>query len=786
MMIYKNICFFKSLSMKTFAIFLLFFSIWPTQPALSQQIKGRVLDGETLEPLSFANIIVISQEATTSPSGTVTDMDGYFTLPTGKESEAVRVSYLGYLGKDTLIIRGEKNLIILKPDAKMLETVVVKGTRNPFKMENGGIAMNVNNSPLKNIGTAGEVLEKLPFVVKNEGTFLVLGKGKPLIYINNRLVRSEAELEHLSSGNIKKVTVITNPGPEYDASVGAVIRIEAVRPPGEGWGGELSGRIKAANMFSCKGSMDLNYRKNKLDLFAYYGYGDSRERSTALLEQTLRTERQTTSISIDNREKHIWREHDMETGLNYEINEKHSLGMKYIYENRPFQRTDLDMTSRVDINGVPDEEFGTTSFMEGDKHSHLLNAYYAGSISRLLKIQLDADYATGLRNIEQQAVSKRKANEEVKTLSEQKYHLYAGKLTLSTPLWKGELKYGAELSRTVNEQGYVVKTNTGAEDLKTNANESRQWLFAAFAGYNVVFGNWSAAAGIRFENVGLDYLQNGHKVDGQSRSYNDFFPNFSLGYRHDALQMMLSYRSTIRRPSYHQLRNSVQYDNPYVYETGNPYQKPARTDDISCLLLWKQFKFNASYKWYNNLMLFVPDQYKDKNIILFSPVNLKHAGNFSTYLYYLPKFGCWEPVAGIGIQKDFLSYGTPVELDYRKPYLHYSLQNTFRLPKGFVFMVDLRGNTKGHSSLACIYDDFQMNAQLNKEFMDGRLVINLRVTDIWGTHREKYLLKVSSVSAMGDRNPDSRAVYFSVRYKFNASKSKYKGKSASEEELNRM
>lgn len=67
-----------------------------------------------------------------------------------------------------------------------------------------------------------------------------MGKGTPLIYINNRLVRNDNELERLSSTHIKKVTVITNPGPEYDASVSAVVLIEAIRPPGEGIGGEVS------------------------------------------------------------------------------------------------------------------------------------------------------------------------------------------------------------------------------------------------------------------------------------------------------------------------------------------------------------------------------------------------------------------------------------------------------------------------------------------------------------------------------------------------------------------
>ena len=54
----------------------------------------------------------------------------------------------------------------------------------------------------------------------------VLGKGVPLIYINNRKVRNLDELDRLNSENIKQVELITNPGAEYGASVGAVPEIE--------------------------------------------------------------------------------------------------------------------------------------------------------------------------------------------------------------------------------------------------------------------------------------------------------------------------------------------------------------------------------------------------------------------------------------------------------------------------------------------------------------------------------------------------------------------------------
>ncbi len=761
-------------------------SILSTFSIGAQQIKGNVIDELTSEPLPFANIVIANKDSSAAFVGTVTDMKGYFALTSKKKKEAVHISYLGYVSKDTIIVKNELNKILLTQDANMLGEVVIKGVRNHFKIENGGISMDMTNSPLKNIGTANDVLEKLPFVVKDGDAFSVLGKGKPLIYINNRLVRNENELQRLSSGSIKKVTVITNPGPEYDATVSAVIRIEAVRPPGEGLGGELFGRIKAAKQLSSNGSIDLNYRKNKLDIFAYYGYTDDKRKVKMDLEQQLKADNQTTRMDSKDKERSARREHYVETGLNYEFNEHHSAGVQYTYDDTPYARVNMGMQSKIYINNALSEKFPTTALVNIDRSSHLLNTYYVGDLFSWLKTQLDFDYAKGKNETIQNSWSGRETDENVNTKSLQNYHLYAGKLSLITPLSKGEFKYGTEFSRTTNEQNYIVIDNVGAEDLTSNTNISKQNMFAAFANYSYTFRKWTLGAGLRFEKTAFNYFENGTKMNGQSRSYTDFFPNVSVSYRTEKIQMMLGYRSTIERPNYYQLRNSVQYDNPYTYEAGNPYLKPTRIDDITYTLLWGKIKVMATYKLYNNFSLLLPEQYKDRNIIMFRPENLQNVRSVSAFGYYSLHFGIWEPVAGIGILKDILSYGKIVKQDYEKPYLRYSLKNTLRLPAGFTVMVDFQGNSKGNSSLNYVYDNFRMNMQITKTFMKDKLVLNMRGTDITGTYKQKYLMDVYPVTSFINKDLDTRSFQFSIRYKFNASRSKYKGNSASEEERQRL
>ena len=303
--------------MKKIAILYLLFSIFTIFSSYAQ-IKGKVVDKSNSEPLAFANIVIVQDKDSTAFVGTVTDMEGNFMLETTKENLVVKVSYLGYVTTSVTVKQNVLNTIELEEDANLLGEVVIKGTRQHFKMENGGIAMDVANSPLKNVGTANDVLEKQPFIVKNGDAISVLGKGTPLIYINNRLVRNDNELERLSSTHIKKVTVITNPGPEYDASVSAVVLIEAIRPPGEGIGGEVFGRMDVRSKISADGAVDLNYRKNKLDLFAYYGYSEKQREIDINSMQTLEAGQNITSVQQIATQKVHNKFHYLEGGLNYE------------------------------------------------------------------------------------------------------------------------------------------------------------------------------------------------------------------------------------------------------------------------------------------------------------------------------------------------------------------------------------------------------------------------------------------------------------------------------------
>lgn len=142
-----------------------------------------------------------------------------------------------------------------------LKEVVVTGSRPNYKMEADGLKTSVEKSLLSKLGTANDVLGQLPFLKENDGKIEVFGKGTPLIYVNNKLVRDKNELKQIKSNEIKDVKVILNPGEQYASSVGSIIKITTSRPVGEGLSGSFYTSLAQYRRFNHYENIKLNYRK---------------------------------------------------------------------------------------------------------------------------------------------------------------------------------------------------------------------------------------------------------------------------------------------------------------------------------------------------------------------------------------------------------------------------------------------------------------------------------------------------------------------------------------------
>lgn len=114
----------------------------------TNKITGIVLDPSG-EPVIGANVVVKG-----STNGTITDIDGNFSIQNVPENAVLLVSYIGFNTKEVALAGKTTVSVRLQEDTQKLDEVVVVGYGTMRKKDLTGAVVNVNQENIKNMTTA--------------------------------------------------------------------------------------------------------------------------------------------------------------------------------------------------------------------------------------------------------------------------------------------------------------------------------------------------------------------------------------------------------------------------------------------------------------------------------------------------------------------------------------------------------------------------------------------------------------------------------------------------------
>ena len=752
----------------------------------AQQLTGRVLDAQN-QPIEFANVALYALPDSSLVTGTITDARGAFVLDGTARQTFLKVSFVGY-ETQTVDTPQSGVMITLQAEVARLGEVTVTASRPAIRLKNDALVASVQGSVLSRAGTANDVLKRLPSLTSNnKGVFSVFGKGEAKIYINRREVRDLSELDQLSSTDIRDVEIIRNPGARYDASVKAVIRINTVRHAGDGFGFDARSSWYEGETTDLREQLNLNWRKNGWDVFGNILYGrgayliDSRITQQTRLDTLWQQENTLYATGVDR-----WMR--ITAGTNWEISPKHYVGLRYTLS--PTLRDDINHTTFNSMvhadSAFYDEWHSDNARRTTNDPAHRLNAYYNGTVGRL-GIDFNVDFYTSGSTSRSHAVETSRMQEDRVVNSENRVRnrLAASKLILSYPVFGGELSAGGEYARTHRTDVYSNPERIVPSSDMT-ADEWNSSLFAEYARETPIgqFG-----VGLRYEHVRSDYLSDGRPLDGLNRSYNQWFPNVSFGTQVKGVDLQLAYTAKTQRPTYRQLSSNVYYANRLSLQTGNPLLKPTVTHDVSLTATWRIVQLMASYRQERDAVIdWTERSLMDPKVSLITYRNLNRLPALNVFATVTPTFGVWTPQLSAGLVKQWAEVeidGRPVR--YYKPIFRVSLNNSLRLPLGLLFTLDARYRSTGDErNISIINDVFVVDMGLTRSFFGDCLSVALRGWDVFCGEKSSYTYRGSRLLYEQYDRFDTREFEITLRYKFNAAKSKYKGISAGNRELERL
>ena len=674
-----------------------------------------------------------------------------------------------------------------------LQEVVVKGNLPNTRLKGNAMITRIQGTPLSDAGTLGEMLVKVPGMTGTEETPEVLGKGAPLIYINGRLMRDNSELKRLRSEEIRDVEVINNPGAQYDATVRAVVRIRTVRQQGDG----LSLDLTLSDEHDLRYDFDrpqakigANYRKNGVDVFGsvYYYHQDYRQYST--IEDITTTDkvfRQYGPYTM------TWK-HDNLTytaGVNWQLSDNHSLGVRADLTHQMNGKNQVIYDEDVfENNALIDHLYSHQTSKESKPLGWLTNTYYNGKVGKL-GIDFNFDFMRNGTDTDRENVEQSKVQDDfVVSKSGTRSRLFAGKLVLSYPAWKGELEAGTEMTFVNRNNTYwidkAIIANSDAEITENNV--------AVFVEYNYDFKKYgSASVGLRYEHTLLDYDDTINKDEKMHRSMDEWFPTASYSVTLGKVQTALSYSMKTYRPSFFAMNDAVTYISRYMYQAGNSQLLNERVRDLTLNVSYKWITLTASYGHLTNPItqwnfLTETDAMLCKHINLDKPIN-----TLSAYLSVTPRVGIWSLNATAGFEKQdlYLDVEGPrgvYRVYYDKPQYTFNAYNTFTLKHGWRFDVNLMYRSRGCSYN--FYNDtynLRLGLVAQKSLLkDNSLTLRAAVLDCFQRNRMNEFSDCGYNQIQQNNRFSTHKLMLSLIYRLNATRSKYKGTGAGKDAQARM
>ena len=676
-----------------------------------------------------------------------------------------------------------------------LQEVIVKGGLPNTRLKAGAMITRIEGTPLAQSGTLGEMLIKVPGITGTDEVPEVLGKGSPLIYINGRKMRDASELKRLNSEDIRDVEVINNPGAQYDVQVRAVVRIRTRKQQGDG----LSLDVTLANEHDLRYNFErpqvksgANYRKNGVDVFGsvYYFHQDYRQYST-LWDKTLTPEK---TFLQQGPYTMTWKNDQLTytAGVNWQLSDNHSLGV----------RADLTHYLGGTNQVIYDEDVYENNVQIDHLHSHqtsdetkplglLTNTYYNGKMGKL-GIDFNFDFMTAGTDTDRENVEQSQMNDDlVHSKSGTNSRLYATKLVLSYPLWKGTIEAGTEMTFAKRHNTYWIDKATIANtdaDIKENN-------VAAFAEYGCDFGKYgNASIGLRYEHTLYDY-DDTQNQDFLHRSMDEWFPTAAYSVSLGKVQAALSYSIKTERPSFFAMNDAVTYISRYTLQAGNSQLLNERLRDLTLNLSYRWLTLTASYERTKNaitqwtyISTTQPDATLVKHVNLDKPVN-----TLSAYLAVTPRIGIWSLNATAGIEKQDLYLDvTGPSGTYRvycdKPRYTFNAFNTFTLKHGWQFDLNLMYRSCGYSYN--FYNDtynLRLGLVAQKSLLkNNALTIRCAILDCLQRNRVNESGDLGYNQFRQCNRFSTHKFFLSLVYRLNATRSKYKGTGAGKAVIERM
>ncbi|HEY4111405.1 outer membrane beta-barrel protein [Puia sp.] len=502
------------------------------------------------------------------------------------------------------------------PFAKTLKAATITRPGPLVQRQIDRIVIHVDRQIINSGMTALEMIRQLPGVqMTDEGQVSLNGRAGANIFIDGKPTQLSADdlaslLRGMSSSSVEQVEIMTNPPAKYDAAgTGGIINIVRKKNKEEGWNGNLSGNVGEGHYPRYGGSLLINCKTNRYNLFLNYSYNYNKSllggNSTAELlkgGQLL-----TRQVSANQRTSTARANHGL-AGIDWYLTKRTTLTLSANGGSRTESERVNSLLSVFPAGGGGSGGGGQSftalnadhpvNYTTGLQLRHLLDT--TGS-----EFSIDADYSEfhywpGQYNatLFLGPTGDLQGRSDV-FLDQTRVLRIAGARADYVRPWpgKGKFEAGLKSSYVATDNNSSYYNQAGGRELidstQSDYNRNTENINAAYLNVDRQFRRLTLQAGLRAEQTVMKGRQL-YNVGGASveQHYFQLFPTLFIDDRLDSrnnLNVQLGRR--IDRADYHELVPFRRPQGPTLFFQGNPYLRPALTWHGEMTWSWKNLLF---------------------------------------------------------------------------------------------------------------------------------------------------------------------------------------------------
>jgi len=756
----------------TLAIFILFsFGYLLPNHCLAQSfvVKGVVKDASNDEAIPFASVAIIESSTKKILSGTSTNIEGKFQLPTASENINVQVSFIGYLDETIQApnaIDGQIDLgvIRLQASALGLEEIEVVGEQSEMEFKLDKRVFNVGKDLSSTGMGALEVLDNVPSVnVDIEGQVSLRGNTGVQILINGKpSVLADPEgnaLGSITADMIEQVEVITNPGAKYEAEgTAGIINIVLKKDEKKGLNGSISANTGIPDNHSLGGSM--NYRTENFNFFTQFGAG---YRSLPRFRKSENLDLNTGNLLVSEGEEFRNEAfYNITLGTDYYLTERDVITL-----SGSFALEDEDQPSETEFSF-----FGENGLLESrwrrEETTTAINPKYQFDFNYKREFADSEDHTLQFSSLgnffgketessfENTALVDAEIDPDQLTETNFFERRFLFQLDYAKPIgenWSAETGALYELKDVGNDfavfnelgDAFVVDSNF------TNNFEYNQDVLGVYGTIGYEANGWGIKGGLRVENTDLRTLLT-NTNERNTQNFTNFFPSFHASRKwSDTFSMQVGYSRRILRPRLWNLNPFFNIRNNFNIYQGNPDLLPQYSDSYEVTAIWllNKLTFNSSLYYLYTTDMIERVTFSEGNRIITRPLNIGTQDKVGIELN-----GKYKAMDWVTFNWDFNWGYFSREGDFEGQNFDFSdelwtteLTTKFKLNKGLD--LEIAGNYQsGFETVQGTQTGFAFaNMGLRKKFIKGKIVANFAIRDVFNSRIRETFARQANFTA---------------------------------------